>query len=145
MEGEYASINSAVDELIPARIRGRIDLIINATFWLRAAIGAVGTIILLNGSRIHLTAIQPTSGWRYAFGIGAVLGTGVLILRRYVPESPRWLMIHGRADEAEKIVGDIEKTVQSKTHPPVSSGVEQDLGDTGKPIGIRVREKTPLS
>ena len=130
--GEYAAINSAVDELIPARIRGTVDLIINATFWLGAAFGAVGSIVLLNGAWV-----PPTSGWRYAFGIGAVLGAGVLILRRYVPESPRWLMIHGKAEEAEKIVGDIEKTVQSKTH--------KDLGDTGKEMAIRVREKTPFS
>ena len=130
--GEYAAINSAVDELIPARIRGTVDLIINATFWLGAAMGAVGSIILLNGSWV-----QPTSGWRYAFGIGAVLGTGVLFLRRYVPESPRWLMIHGQANEAEKIVGDIEKKVRSKTH--------KDLGQADKVMAIRVREKTPFS
>lgn len=135
--GEYAAINSAVDEFIPARIRGAVHLIINATFWLGAAMGAVGSIILLNASWV-----QPTSGWRYAFGIGAVLGTGVLFLRRYVPESPRWLMIHGKADEAEKIVGDIEKKVRSKTH---RSGTQKDLGEPDKKMSIRVRENTPFS
>ncbi len=108
--GEYAAINSAIDELIPARLRGRIDLIINSTYWLGAALGAAATILLLNG---HLVA--QDRAWRFVFGMGAVLGLGVIFLRHYVPESPRWLVIHGRNDEAEKIVGDVEGIVAKQT------------------------------
>ena len=108
--GEYAAINSAIDELIPARLRGRIDLIINSTYWLGAALGAAATIVLLNG---HLVA--QGQAWRYVFGLGAVLGLGVVFLRHWVPESPRWLVIHGREDEAEKIVGDVEGIVAKET------------------------------
>jgi MFS family permease len=108
--GEYAAINSAIDELIPARLRGRIDLVINSTYWLGAALGAAATVILLNGHFVpqHLA-------WRFAFGLGALLGLGILILRHWVPESPRWLVIHGRNDEAEKIVGDVEEIVAKET------------------------------
>jgi MFS family permease len=108
--GEYAAINSAIDELIPARLRGRIDLVINSTYWLGAALGAAATVVLLNGHFVpqHLA-------WRFAFGLGAMLGLGILILRHWVPESPRWLVIHGRNDEAEKIVGDVEEIVAKET------------------------------
>lgn len=108
--GEYAAINSAIDELIPARVRGRVDLIINGTYWLGAAGGAAGALLLLN------TSIFPMDlGWRIAFGIGAVFGLVVLVVRRHIPESPRWLFIHGREDEAERIVGDIETDVERET------------------------------
>jgi MFS family permease len=108
--GEYAAINSAIDELIPARLRGRIDLIINSTYWLGAALGAATTVILLNG---HL--VQQGIAWRFAFGLGAVLGIGILFLRHFVPESPRWLVIHGREEEAEKIVCAVEDKVAEQT------------------------------
>src|SRR3954468_2031700 len=108
--GEYAAINSAIDELIPARVRGRVDLIINGSFWVGTAIGAALSLPLLDK---HL--FSADLGWRLAFGIGAVLGIGIFIVRRMVPESPRWLSIHGRDEEAEQIVGDIERQVESST------------------------------
>src|SRR5581483_4211164 len=88
--GEYTAINSAIQELIPARHRGRTDLIVNGSFWVGAALGAAGVIVLLDPR-----LLPPDVGWRVAFGIGAALGLGILYLRRFVPESPRWLMLHG--------------------------------------------------
>ncbi len=102
--GEYAAINSAIGELIPARFRGRTDLAINGSFWIGAALGAIGALTLLAPSRFG-----PDLGWRLTFGIGAALGLIVLSLRKFVPESPRWLMTHGRLDEAEAICTAIEQ------------------------------------
>ena len=103
--GEYAAINSAIDELIPARVRGRVDLIINGSYWLGAAFGALGAYVLLPTSSRSTSA----GGWRSA--LGAILGVGILLVRRHVPESPRWLFIHGREQEAERIVDEIEREV----------------------------------
>src|SRR5579864_4136481 len=119
--GEYTAINSAIQELIPARLRGRTDLAINGSFWLGAALGAFGSIWLLNPA-----LFPPELGWRFAFGIGAVLGLFILYLRRFVPESPRWLMTHGRVAEAEAIVTEIESRVGTGTGtalPPASGRV----------------------
>jgi MFS family permease len=125
--GEYAAINSAIDELIPARVRGRVDLIINGSYWLGAAGGALGALVLLDTS-----IFAPDIGWRLAFLIGAVLGVGILVVRRHVPESPRWLFIHGRDEEAERIVGDIEAEVRSET--------DQELEEPGDVITVRQRK-----
>jgi MFS family permease len=129
--GEYAAINSAIDELIPARVRGRVDLIINGSFWVGSILGSVASIVLLNES-----LLPAGIGWRIAFGIGAVLGLGVLVVRRHVPESPRWLFIHGREEEAERIVDSIEKRVIAETGEP--------LPEADRTIRVRQREKTPF-
>jgi MFS family permease len=127
--GEYAAINSAVDELIPARLRGHVDLAINSTFWVGAALGA-GAAILLT----HLPWLPPALSWRFAFGIGALLGLGVLAMRRHVPESPRWLLTHGRAGEAEQVVAEIEQRVRKECGPlPKAQGT----------IRLQVRHRTP--
>lgn len=100
--GEYAAINSAIDELIPARVRGRVNLAINGSFWIGAAIGALLSLALLD------ERVLGPQGWRAGFLLGAVLAVAILLVRRHVPESPRWLLTHGRADEAERVVAQIE-------------------------------------
>ncbi|HXE27606.1 MAG TPA: MFS transporter [Stellaceae bacterium] len=104
--GEYAAINSAIDELIPARCRGWTDLAINGTFWIGAALGAGASLVVLDPN-----VVPPEIGWRAAFAIGGVLGFSIMLLRRHVPESPRWLMIHGRVREAAAVVDEIETRV----------------------------------
>lgn len=130
--GEYAAINSAVDELIPGKVRGTVDLIVNANFWVGASIGSLATYGLLHGSQ-HM----QTVGWRWAFAIGAVLGVSVLLLRLGVPESPRWLMLRGREDEADKITTDIENKV-SKGKPESLPPIEGDK------LKLAVSDHTPI-
>jgi MFS family permease len=107
--GEYSAINSAIDELIPGKYRGRVDLAINGTYWGGAMLGALGSYWLLDTSRF-----DENVGWRIAFFIGPVLGLIIIYLRRHIPESPRWMVTHGRAEEAEQIVEGIERDVVSR-------------------------------
>jgi MFS family permease len=111
--GEYGAINSAIQELIPARRRGHTDLAINGSFWVGAAVGAVASLVVLNPA-----LIDPAIGWRLAFVVGGLLAIVIVYLRRFIPESPRWLMTHGRAAEAERIVTDIEADVARRTGRP---------------------------
>jgi MFS family permease len=129
--GEYAAINSAIDELIPARNRGRVDLAINGSFWVGAAIGGLASLLLLDKS-----IFAADVGWRLAFGAGALLGLGILVVRRHVPESPRWLFMHGREDEAERIVAQIEAEVRAET------GAELPPADQS--ITVRQRDAIPF-
>ncbi len=130
--GEYAAINSAIDELIPARVRGRVDLTINGSYWLGAAAGALGAVLLLDTE-----IFAADLGWRLAFGLGAVLGLAVLLVRRHVPESPRWLFIHGREEEAERIVAEIEEQVREETE-------RGELAEPSDSLTVRQREAIPF-
>src|SRR5215831_15494391 len=130
--GEYTAINSAIQEFVPPRFRGRTDLAINGSFWIGAAFGAAGAILFLQPG-----TLPPDWGWRAAFGIGAVLGLGILMLRRLLPESPRWLMLHARLGEAETVVEQIERRVAHVVDAPLR-----------KPVGGRIRlaasSRTPM-
>ena len=128
--GEYSAINSAIDELIPARHRGRIDIIINGTYWAGAAAGA-----LLSVAALHI--FSPFLDWRICFGLGFVLGLAILVVRRHVPESPRWLFIHGHEDQAERITEEIERTVEAHTGAP--------LAEPDGTITIRQRQTISLA
>jgi MFS family permease len=132
--GEYAAINSAIDELIPARVRGRVDLMINGSYWLGAALGAGATIFLLDPRRLPIWL-----GWRCAFGIGATLGLVIIFFRRWIPESPRWLMIHGRNQEAERIVGEVERRIVGSN----AAGITDPGYSDAPPTRIRTRTHTP--
>ncbi|HEX5090723.1 MAG TPA: MFS transporter, partial [Nocardioides sp.] len=136
--GEYAAINSAIDELIPKAFRGRVDIAINGSFWVGAALGSLLTIPLLDP-----TLVNPEWGWRSAFGLGAILAVGILVVRRTVPESPRWLFIHGREDEGERIVDDIERTVGNQYGAPLPETTDGTITiRQRKTIGLPLIAKT---
>ena len=126
--GEYAAINSAIDELIPARARGWVDLAINGSYWLGAAFGAA-----LSGVLLDKALFAADVGWRLAFFLGAVLAVAIMLVRRHVPECPRWMMIHGRNDEAERLVDGIERDVAERTG--------QKLEETGPDDAIEIQQR----
>jgi MFS family permease len=129
--GEYTAINSTIQELVPARYRGWTDLLINGSFWIGAAIGAVSAIVLLDPA-----LLGPDLGWRLAYLTGACLGLVVLVMRMWIPESPRWLMIHGQPDRALAIVSDIERSVTGHAQDPAQH--------TWAKIRLKMRDHTPL-
>jgi MFS family permease len=129
--GEYTAINSTIQELVPARYRGWTDLVINGSFWIGAAIGAVSAIVLLDPA-----LLGPDLGWRLAYLTGACLGLVVLVMRMWIPESPRWLMIHGHPDRALAIVTDIERSATGQVQDPAQHAWAK--------IRLRMRDHTPL-
>ncbi|MGE3263406.1 MAG: MFS transporter [Bacteriovoracia bacterium] len=129
--GEYSAINSAIDELIPARVRGRVDLAINSTFWIGTALGAASTIFLLDPQ-----IIPHSIGWRICFLLGALLSVSIVLIRRYIPESPRWLILHGYLDEASAVVREIEAQVQKGTSTP--------LAPVTTSVRLEVKKSAPL-
>jgi MFS family permease len=124
--GEYAAINSAIDELIPARVRGRVNLAINGSFWVGAALGALLSLVLLDERMLG-----PQLGWRAGFLAGGVLALAIVLVRRHVPESPRWLLARGRTEEAERIVAAIEANVRASTGQPL----EEVPAHAATPVG----------
>src|SRR6516225_9450390 len=129
--GEYTAINSTIQELVPARYRGWTDLVINGSFWIGAAMGAVAAIVLLDPA-----VIGPDLGWRLAYFTGAALGLIVFVMRMWIPESPRWLMIHGKPDVAHAIVDDIERSVTGR--------VQDEHRQSLPKIRLKMRRFTPL-
>ena len=126
--GEYSAINAAVDELLPARVRGRADLAINGTYWLGAALGALGTLVLLDPSILPIWL-----GWRVCFAVGALIGLIIIFARRHLPESPRWLIMHGRVEEAGRVVSEIEEVIRAEGHalePPTTTATVDTRVDT---------------
>ena len=126
--GEYSAINSTIQELVPARVRGWNDLMINGSFWIGAALGAIGSLVLLNPD-----VIDPELGWRLAFLIGAGLAGVIFLMRFWIPESPRWLITHGHADEAARVIAGIESQF---THLPPARDLPY--------VRLRARKSTPF-
>ncbi len=127
--GEYSAIHSAVDELIPARVRGAVDLVIGGSYWIGTIFGSLASVALLNPNLFPLDI-----GWRLAFGLAAIMGFAILIVRRHVPESPRWLFLHGHEEEAERVTRQIEEEV---------------VRDTGQELipprrTIRIKQREPM-
>jgi MFS family permease len=131
--GEYTAINSAIDELIPAKYRGRVDIAINGTYWFGAMIGAFANIFLLDPK-----LVSENWGWRIGFFVGPVLGLLIIWLRRHIPESPRWMVTHGKEEEAERIVSEIEHSVEER-------GVKLAPVDDSKALLIKAKENLPWS
>ena len=130
--GEYTAINSSIQELVPARYRGWTDLVINGSFWIGTALGAAGSLVLLDPN-----VLTPDLGWRFAFLIGAVLGLVIFLMRLWLPESPRWLMTHGRVAEATAVLDRIEAEFRARGH---------HIPDEPLPvIRLRARRFTPLA
>jgi MFS family permease len=127
--GEYSAIHSAVDELIPARVRGWVDLVIGGSYWIGTILGSLASLLLLDES-LFATDV----GWRIAFGLAAAMGFAILLVRRNVPESPRWLFLHGREQEAERVTADIERQITTATG--------QDLIEPRRTI--RVKQRGPM-
>jgi MFS family permease len=140
--GEYAAINSAIDEMIPARYRGRVDIGVNGTYW---AGSIIGTLVSL----LFLSVIGPVLGWRLAFLVGPALAVVIIYVRRALPESPRWLLTHGRAAEAEQTLSDIEQQVEhdlGRPLPPAddSRAIDRELGRTaGHRAAVRHHRPEP--
>ncbi len=131
--GEYTAINSTIQELIPARVRGWTDLVINGSFWIGAALGSFLSIALLRPEWI-----DPAWGWRIAFFVGGGIGLVILLLRTWIPESPRWLVTHGYAAEADRVVSGIEKRFTDE-------GIALPPPDESRHLRLKVRSHTPLS
>ncbi|MFF1922049.1 MFS transporter [Streptomyces sp. NPDC058221] len=135
--GEYAAINSAIDELIPSKYRGRVDLIINGSYWLGAVGGALLSIVMLN------TDYFPKDlGWRLTFALGVVLGLVILLVRRHVPESPRWQFIHGHGEDADKLVGSVEREIEEEKHEKLPPPAGEITIHERKSIGFGLIAKT---
>lgn len=130
--GEYTAINSAIDELIPAKYRGRVDIAVNGTYWAGALLGALASFWLLDTDRV-----PENVGWRIAFFIGPVMGLIIIWLRRHIPESPRWMVTHGQGEEAERIVDDIEASVEKQ-------GVTLKPVDESKAMLVKAKDSVPF-
>ncbi|WP_051717913.1 MFS transporter [Streptomyces megasporus] len=138
--GEYAAINSAIDELIPSKYRGRINLIINGSFWLGAVGGSLLSIVMLD------TDIFPMNiGWRLTFGFGVVFGLVILLVRRHVPESPRWQFIHGQGDEAERLVNEVEEGIRAEKGTELPPPAGEITIHTRRSIGFGTIARTVFS
>ena len=143
--GEYTAINSTIQELVPARYRGWTDLVINGSFWIGAAIGAVAAIVLLDPGAARL----PISAGGWPISSAPALAWSCFVMRMWIPESPRWLMIHGRPEEAHAIVDEIEKVVDATFGSPGRRGVPEDQAEDAQPHAAaakwRIRCSRPIA